>query len=195
MPEFFSQSSVEIARRLDLRGKHAWLAVLVPPTDPGIALDGLRAELSSLLQGPTRVLSLRDSSFEQLRESLHQPDDDIVILSADADLGPEKWSSLDVMRSSLERSGPVILWIPPDALPGISEFAPNIRSFIGPSIFNVGAEGGMMTQAERQSTLKELGQHYELSNEEVIRRAESKELSPEPHFVEWLVLLGRGDLV
>ncbi len=195
MSEFSSQSPVEIARRLEIRGEHAWLAVLIPSTNPESALDGLRAELSSLLRGSSRVLSLRQSSFEQLREALHHPDDDIVILSATPELEPDKWSSLDLMRSALERTGPVILWLPADAVPGLSKFAPNIRNFIGPSIFNAGPDGGIMSERERQKRIGELVQHYGLSNEEIVRRAESGTLPPEPHYIEWLVLLRRGDLV
>jgi hypothetical protein len=195
VPEFLSEPSVEIARRLDVRGENAWLALLMPAADPNAVLDGFRAELSSLLERPSRVLNLRDNTFEQLRDRLHQPHDDIVILSASRDLEPEMWSSLDMMRSALERSGPVIFWINADAVSRLSEFAPNIRSFIGPSIFVAGPEGGIITEAERQDRLQELAKQYGLSNEEVIRKAQSNELPPEPHFVEWVVLLGRGDLV
>jgi len=83
----------------------------------------------------------------------------------------------------------------PDAVGRLTEFAPNIRSFIGSSIFLAGPEPGIMTDKERESRLEELRQHYQLSDQEIVRRAEAKELPPEPHFVEWLVLVGRGDLV
>ncbi len=195
MPEFLSQPSVEIARRLEMRGGHAWIAVLSPPSGPALALDELQTELRSILQVPTRVVTLDTSTFEGLREALQQPNEDAVVLSAGADLTSEKWSSLDIMRSALERAGPVILWLAPNDVADLTEFAPNIRSFIGASIFIAGPDGGIMTEADRQERLKELGHHFGLSNEEIVRKAESKELPPEPEFVEWLVLLGRGDLV
>jgi|SRR5208282_1567948 len=186
---------VEIARRLDIRGPNPWLAVLGPPTDSTVALDDLQTELRSFLQKPARVFPLETATFEELREALQQPGDDAVVLTAGADLPPEKWSSLDVMRSALERVGPIVLWMVPNAVASLTELAPNIRSFIGSSIFMAAPDGGIMTEAERQTRLAELAQHYGLSNEEIVRRAESRELPPEPHFVEWLVLLGRGDLV
>jgi hypothetical protein len=141
------------------------------------------------------VVPLKGASFERLRDQLHQPEDDAVILLAGADLEASEWSSLDTMRSALERSGPVVLWIAPDALDLLTQFAPNIRSFIGSSIFVAGPEPGIMTDSERESRLEELRQHYQLSDQEVVRRAEARELPHESHFVEWLVLLGRGDLV
>lgn len=197
MVDFQIQPPVQIARRLEIRGadSSSWIAVLIPDQNSEIALNGLRADLSSLLQQETRIFSLRDATFEHLREQLHSPNDDIVILAAVIDLGSEGWSSVDLMRSALERCGPVVLWISPDAFAGLSEFAPNVRSFVGPSVFVAGPDGAIMSEQERTKRIAELVNHYGLTNEEIIRRAESRELPLDSPFVEWLVLLGRGDLV
>jgi hypothetical protein len=178
-----------------MQGAHSWLAILGLGGDPAAACEDLSTELESLLQMPVRVVPVKGTSFERLREQLHHLEDDAVILFAGADLGASDWSSLDTMRSALERTGPVVLWIAPDAVALLSEHAPNIRSFIGSSIFVAGPEPGIMTDKERAGRLEELRQHYQLSDQEIVRRAEAHELPPEPHFVEWLVLLGRGDLV
>jgi hypothetical protein len=195
VPEFVSQPFFEIARRLEIRGETGWLVVLSPVTDSSAALDQLQTELQSILQKPARVIQLEPSTFEELCEVLHQPDNDAVILSGGTGLRPEKWRSLDIMRSALERTGPVILWLARDDIANLANFAPNIRSLIGGSIFVAGLDGGIMTEGERQERLNELSQHFRLTREEVVRKAEAKELPLEPEFVEWLVLLGRGDLV
>lgn len=195
MPEFSSEPFFEIARRLEIRGETGWLAVLTVAADPAAPLDELQTELRSVLQMPVRVIQLEPSTFDELREALHQPDDDAVILSGGTGLTPEKWRSLDIMRSALERKGPVVLWLAPSDVANIAEYAPNIRSFIGSSIFVAGPDGGTMTEAERQERLTQLSQHYGMTAEETVRRAEAKALPHEPEFVEWLVLLGRGDLV
>ena len=52
-----------------------------------------------------------------------------------------------------------------------------------------------MTAAERQQRISSLELHFHISSAEVIARAEAGNLPIEPHFVEWLVLLDRGDLV
>jgi hypothetical protein len=197
VPEFPIESPIEISRRLEIRGKDSssWIAILNSAIGTPVILDALRQDLSSLLQTNTRTLSLHDSNFEQLRTEMHEPSDDVVLLIATVELPPEKWSALDLMRSALERRGPIILWLSPDAFASLSESAPNIRSFIGPSIFVAGPDGGIMTEEERQNRLKDLAFHYRQSNEDVLHKAELGELPPEPHFVEWLVLLGRGDLV
>ena len=195
MPEFESQPFFEIARRLEMRGVTGWLAVLSPATDSAAALDQLQTELQSVLQKTARVVQLEPSTFEKLREVLHQPDDDAVVLSGGTGLTPEKWRSLDIMRSALERKGPVILWLVSNDIANLANFAPNIRSLIGASIFAVGPDGGIMSEAERQERLNELSQHFGFSGDEAVRRAQARELPHEPEFVEWLVLLGRGDLV
>lgn len=195
MREFATEPLVEIARRLEIRADHSWIAILSSDNNPAAACDDLVVELQALLQVPARVVPIRPLGFETLREALHDPDNDAVILFAGADLEPSDWSSLDLMRSALERSGPVILWMAPDAVGELTQVAPNIRSFIGSSIFAAGPDGGIMTDEERQKRLHDLREHYRTADEEIIRRAELKELPPEPEFVEWLVLLGRGDLV
>jgi hypothetical protein len=195
VPEFSSQPLFEIARRLEIRGETGWLAVLAPVTDSTAALDQLQTELRSILQKPARVIQLEPSTFDELREALHQPDDDAVILSSGTGLRQEKWRSLDIMRSALERKGPVILWLATGDVAIITEHAPNIRSFVGASIFLAGPDGGIMTETERQERLKQLSEHFQLTDQEVVRKAEVGELSNEPEFVEWLVLLDRGDLV
>ena len=195
MPEFSTQPFFEIARRLEIRGETGWLAVLAPLTDSAAALDQLQTELQSILQMPARVIQLEPSTFEELREALHQPDDDAVILSSGTGLKQEKWRSLDIMRSALERKGPVILWLASGDVANLTEHAPNIRSFIGASIFLAGPDGGIMTDAERQERLNELSEHFGFTGDEAVRRAEARELPHEPEFVEWLVLLGRGDLL
>ncbi len=75
------------------------------------------------------------------------------------------------------------------------QYAPNIRGFIGGSIFALGPDEGVMSEGERQRRLRELADHYRLRNEQVLQMAEAGTLPPQPEFVEWLVLLGRGDLL
>jgi hypothetical protein len=195
VPEFSSQPFYDIARRLEIRGDTGWLAVLSPLTDSTSALEALQTELQSILQRPTRVIQVEPSTFEELRQALHEPEDDAVMLSSGTGLTPDKWRSLDIMRSALERAGPVVLWLSPGDLGDLADFAPNIRSFIGGSIFLAGPDGGLMTEEERQERLAELSEHFRMTAEEVVRKAEAGELPPEPEFVEWLVLLGRGDLL
>ena len=195
MPEFESQPFFQIARRLEIRDRTGWLAILSPPTGSVHSLDDLQTELRSVLQKPVRVIELEPATFEQLREALHQPDDDAVVLSGGVGLPPEKWRALDIMRSAMERGGPVILWLAAADVANVANFAPNIRSLIGSDYFVAGPDGGIMTEAERQERLKELSEHFGFGGEEAVRKAQAGELPHEPEYAEWLVLFGRGDLL
>jgi hypothetical protein len=197
VPDFPVEQPVEIARRLEIRGEDSssWIVILTPLVDPEGALNRVRGDLSALLQKSTRVLKLADNTYKQLRSNLNEPADDIVILVAVGEFTHDKWQSIDLMRSALERKGPIIFWVSAETFAGLSEYAPNIRSFIGPSVFIAGPEGSIMTEEDRLNRLQELAHHYGQTNEEIVRKAEARELVPEPHLVEWLVLLGRGDLV
>jgi hypothetical protein len=52
-----------------------------------------------------------------------------------------------------------------------------------------------MTASERKQRITDLESHFHMMSSDVILRAQSGKLPAEPHFVEWLVLLDRGDLV
>jgi hypothetical protein len=191
-----AESAIEIAQRMELRGPNSSLWIGVVPSDAALefALDNFRTDVSSLLQKPTREFVLRETSFEVLTESLQDPSDDVVILIA-GDLTAAEWSAFDLSRSALERPGPIVLWGSASSIQGLTQYAPNIRSYLGSSLLAVGRDGGIMTDAERLRRLQELRDHYHTTDDEVIHRAESRELDLEPLFIEWLVLLGRGDLV
>jgi hypothetical protein len=197
LPEFPTQPAVEIARRLEIRGSDSssWVALLAPLENADDALSALRSNLSALLRVDARTLDLRDSHFEDLRQAMHYPPDDVVILTATGRLGRDQWTALDLMRSALERAGPIIIWVSLEGFAELAQYAPNIRSFIGPSAFAVGPDGGVLSDEERAKRLRELAEYYEFSNDDLIRKAEAREIPSDPRIVEWLILLGRSDLV
>jgi len=102
---------------------------------------------------------------------------------------------MDMNRSRLERDGPLIFWISPEQFSQISRYAPNIRSYVGGSIFRVTPDADSIDNAQRLQRLSELSSHYGWTNDELISRAANGTLPAEPEFVEWLVLLDRGDLI
>jgi hypothetical protein len=52
-----------------------------------------------------------------------------------------------------------------------------------------------MNPAEIADRLDQLTTHYRLSDTQVIERAANGDLPADPEFVEWLILLGRSELV
>jgi hypothetical protein len=192
--DFLTEPAFEIGRRLEIRGSFAWFVVLRPADDEDV-LANFVAELSAVLDQPVRVVRSSGSSFEKLRSELNEPVGDAVVIADWDQAGAEGWAALDVNRSAWLREGAVVLWLSGAGVTNLCSYAPNIRSIVGGSIFNLGADGGAMTAAERDQQIADLESHFEMNSAEVIKQAESGVLPTEPHFVEWLVLLGRGDLV
>jgi hypothetical protein len=195
MTDFAEEPAFEISRRVEIRDAYVWFVVLKPAEETERSLQDFVAELSAVLDQPVRTVRGMVVPFEKLRLELHRPADDPIVIpdldQADAD----RWRALDVNRSGYLRRGPVVLWLSSAGLARLCEFAPNLRSFIGGSIFYLGPFGESMTAEECLRRISELESHFQMTSRDVILRAESGTLPTEPHFVEWLVLLGRGDLV
>ena len=195
MPEFAESPAHEVARRLEMRGGNAWFVVLKGAEHAETALEALGDELKVYLGNPVRVLDASRLSTAELRRQLRSPADDTVVLTGLDDFDEDRWTALDINRDGIARPGVLVSWVSPTGLQGLCRHAPNRKSFIGGSIFQLGADAGIMTEEERQRRLADLVAHYQLDNEQVIRLAEVRRLPPEPEFAEWLVLLGRGDLL
>lgn len=192
MPEFSSRPAFEIARRIELRGTNAWLVVIAGGDwNPG----ELVREVRLVVDVPARSVSAMPFDLAALRNALRTPTDDVVVVTGLGQLTGDNWTVLDVNRSALERTGAVILSLSLATLGPLNAWAPNLRSFIGGSIFILTDDGSVMSDDERRLRLEELELAYGLTDEEVIRRASEKNLPAEPDFAEWLILLGRGDLV
>lgn len=194
MTDFLIQPAFEIGRRLEIRESSAWLVALRPAEEED-ALANFVADLSAVLDQPVRVVRSSGSSFEKLRSDLRESSVDPVLITDLDEADAERWRALDVNRSAWLREGAVVLWLSAAGVSNLCSYAPNIRSIVGGSIFHLGTDGGAMTAAERNQEIADLESHFEMSSAEVIRQAESGVLPTEPHFVEWLVLLDRGDLV
>ena len=195
MADFLQQPAFEIGSRIDIRGPYSWFVVLRPAAPAETAIENFVAELSPALSQPIRSVRCTDLTFERLRAKLKQPGDDPVLVSDLDQVSADYWGALDVNRTGLARVGAIVLWLSSEGLARLCEHAPNLKSFIGGSIFSLGSSGESMTAEERQRRIGELESHFQMTSAEVIRRAELGTLPSEPHFVEWLVLLDHGDLV
>src|SRR5262245_2321650 len=187
---FLEQPAFEIGRRIDIRGGNTWFVVLGP--DDSIA--GFIADLSASLSRTVRVVT-GAGSMDELLTALASPADDPVLIADLDGLDVGAWSALDVNRSGLAREGAVVLWLSSNGLAHLSHFAPNLRSFVGGSIFPLSLDGSTLTSEERASRIAEMEDHFRMTSEQAIAQAVAGTQPSDPLFVEWLVLLDRGDLV
>lgn len=158
-------------------------------------LKQFREDLETLAKAPSRILDCTATPIDNLVEFLHNPSDSVAILTGLNKWSPEQWETLDLNRSRLEREGPLIFWLAESAVDKMFENAPNIRSYLAASIFNLDLDESEMTDEERVQRLTELHERFQMSDDEVVQLAQNNTLPPGPSFAEWLVLLKRGDLL
>jgi hypothetical protein len=199
MMSFKELSGFELLERIELRGEdaHSWVAIVADSALAPDAVEEFATEIQAQSDENTnvRVVPIEGLLLNDIRDKVQSPSNDAVILLGFEGRSKEFWASLDVNRSALERPGALFLWLSRSALSDLCRHAPNIRSYIGPSIFAFTGTKGALTVDARERRLKELAEKFHMSNSEIIRRAEEKKIEPEPEFVEWLLLLRRSDLV
>jgi len=189
-------SAGQIYARLQLRGglSASWFAIL-SARGSSRALHRFCEDLSVLLGFTCRLINCKNSPIESLIERVQNPSVDAVMLAGLEEWQSAEWAALDLNRSRFERGGPLIFWLSERAVTQMFQHAPNVRSYLASSVFRLDADKAELDEAERLKRLGELYERFDLTDDEVVRRAEEGMLSVSPSFVEWLILLGRGDLV
>ena len=190
-------SAADIFAKLQLRGESSasWFVIISGGRASSASLREFSSDLGVLAGSPVRVMDCKETPFAAIVASLQNPNNDTVALAGLDKWLAADWEALDLNRSGLERRGPLIFWMSEKAADRMFEHAPNIRSYLASSLFHPGSDGSEITEPERLSRLQELSERFGMSNDEVVRKAEERTLPPSPSFVEWLILLKRGDLV
>jgi hypothetical protein len=125
---------------------------------------------------------------------------DLAAVTADAILidaarfARAEWLVLDRRRSALARTAVVVFATTPDGFGELMQAAPNLASWIGALAFAY--EDPTAHQAElRARRLEALRAWAQKSDDDVLREARDGRLPADPEYAEWLVLLGRADLM
>lgn len=197
MLDLAASPAYDIARRLHGRGESSqgWFVLLKPAEREEDFLQDLAGELRVWLGAELRVIDMATGGVEHLTRQLQEPPGDVVLVRGLDGWGATDWEDLDLNRSALQRPGAVILWVSGPAMESLFRHAPNLRSWIGGSQFDAAPDPGLMTEGERRERLAQLCAHFGLADSQVIGLAQKGSLPADPEFAEWLVLLGRGDLV
>jgi hypothetical protein len=193
----FTEAPVfEIVRLIDLSapGQGGFCVLITSPADRTLVSD-LGQELEVQAGISLAVLDADGMTPDALLSQLRSPDAPVALVR-----GLDRWTdndfaSLDINRSRLETGTFLVFHLDPDTSARFLHMAPNLRSSIGASIFVAIPDTSNMSPQETAERLRELGEYYGMTDEQVIDRARDGTLPPDPAFAEWLVLLGKGDLV
>lgn len=168
-----------------------------------LIVDGDADEVASRLQeeifalaGPTSQPTRRATVTSSREFALAARDNTngILIVTISPVFTHGEWANVDVNRSRFERGGATVLVLDNDAAEDLENTAPNLASWIGGSMWRL-VDVQALSAEEKEQRLAVLRGRTGLSDDEVVRRSESGGLPTDPEYAEWLVLLGRGDLL
>lgn len=187
-------STDEILQRiLSLPKQNVWSVLVLPEDQQQLAVEELQETIPVFTEGSITVISA-DIGCEALLQSIWNSEGLILIWQFD-DWQEAEWRDLDSNRSLFSRDQGGLLLLAPKSVANFQNHSPNFASWVGPRVYSVELETEILRELDRQHRLETLQAHFNQTNDEIIRLAESRELPPDPLYGEWLVLMDRGDLV
>ena len=186
----------EIVRLIDLQpeGETGFCMLVDPPVETNFIAE-LRAELELQTGVTLGVIAVIEMAVNDLIERLRTAANLVMLIDGLGSWTDAQFGSLDVNRSRLDTGGFLLFRVDLKTAGRFLDSAPNIRSFIGTNIFQIAPDPSLMNPEEIAERLDQLRTYYRLSDTQVIERAANGALPADPEFVEWLVLLGRSELV
>jgi hypothetical protein len=168
------------------------MAYLAEPGAIDAAIGDLGEELAALDPG-IQIATLRPLAGQHLIGELAASTAELVLVDAHSFAAPD-WALLDRRRSSLAHRGVLIFVTTSSSFDELMRSAPNLASWLGAQVFACVGEGAAL-EAARAQRLEALRAWASKRDADVVREAEAGTLPRDPEYAEWLVLLGRGDLL
>jgi hypothetical protein len=191
-----SAPAYEIVRLIDLQPpRETGFCVLIASPDKVDLAAELQKELGSQVSGTLGRIDAKSLTTVLLLEELRQQPNPIVLIDGFENWSNDQFASLDVNRSRLETGAFLLFKTDLRTLGRFFEHAPNLRSFIGANIFMMAPDTASMSPQEIADRLGQLRTYYGFTDRELLERARDGSLPAEPHFAEWLVLLGSNEFV
>jgi len=173
-----------------------WSIVMVEESEIVATTEDLRKEVTFLIEDEG-VGSVSDFSEAKPAPALVDAlsrlgPDDVALLPLPANLHESVSRSLDYGRGRIPGGVRGVIITSDAGVQALAAEAPNFWSWVGPRVWTLDPRAG---QLDTEARLASLRQGTGLTNAEVVQRAEAGTLAADPIFSEWLVLLGKGDLL
>jgi hypothetical protein len=182
-----------LQRILSVPSQNSWFMFIIPKNQQHDAIEELEESIPIFLEEPVKVISA-DIGLKKLVEEISASDDRILLWRFET-WTDQDWKALDGERTRLIRHNGGLLLLTPETSELFQRYAPHFSSFVGAKILTIDLGAEILTELEREQRLEVLQLSLGKTNDEIIHLAESGELTPDPVYGEWLVLLNRGDLV
>ncbi|XXT14445.1 hypothetical protein WME94_29780 [Sorangium sp. So ce429] len=173
-----------------------WSVVVVEEARIDATTRMLEEELTFWIEeegvGSVRVFSERHAAPVLVEELACMKPEDVALLPLSADVIVPVSRALDYERARLSGRPRGVIITSEAGLQLLAAEAPSFWSWVGPRVWHIDPLAGQLDVEARLSSLR---QGRGLTDAEVLERAEAGTLTLDPVFAEWLVLLGRGELL
>jgi hypothetical protein len=181
-----------VRRAIERTGGNSWLALVVPDHRLADVVEQTAAGIASESEIEVfRVDAPPDA--ESLARAGRRAG--ILVASLVDAWPPGAWARLDTLRSLLQREHRAVLVLSESAARHVFREAPHFARLFTGSVWELSPEPDEMNAADRLDRLASLERWANLSTSDMIARAEARTLPPDPEYAEWLVLVGRSDLL
>lgn len=184
----------EILQRISsLSNANFWSVLVTAPEQQQQALTELEESIPIFIDESVRVIAVTPD-IAALVHAVRSSAAFILLWQFDI-WQPEQWQKFDYARSRFSHDKGGIILLTPHSARQFQTYAPNFASWIGSRVYDLQLGSEILTEAESQQRLEALQEFTGKTDAEVIRLAETGQLPTDPEYGEWLVLLGRGDLL
>jgi hypothetical protein len=184
----------EILQRIySLPKRNIWASLVVRSEQLNIALEEIEETLPIFIDGDFRALEVT-LDLEDLIRKVREADDYVLLWNFEQ-WGIQQWQEFDYDRSRFDRPNGGILLLTPSSANAFQKYAPNFASWVGSKVYDIELGTEILSEEALQQRLETLQAWSQKTNDEIIQLAEAGQLIVDPVYSEWLVLLGRGDLV
>lgn len=171
-----------------------WSVLVTSNLDNSELAEELEETLSIFTECKVGIISA-DNVIDNVVSEIQQASEDYLIIWNFENWDNHSWRKFDQMRSRLIKQRGVVLILSETTVSKMFTDVPNIVSWIGSRVYELTEDTELLTEEERQERLLALQQWSGYSNHKIIELAESQQLPLDPEYGEWLVLLGREDLI
>ncbi len=171
-----------------------WTVLVVETSDIDEVISELSETISIFAECKIKIISAQSGASELIEQIVQSSENYLLLWTFEA-WNCEDWHHLDACRSSLSKPRGGMLVLSSTSAEMMLNCAPNFCSWVGSRIYALAKDSELLTDPEREIRLSALREWSGFSDTDVIASAESHQLPLTPEYGEWLILLGRGDLI
>lgn len=184
------------AQAVSTAGTGQWYALIVQDerTVAAVASD-VTAEINLTLdEGQTADSLDMGAALSDAVQQVVSSTQPVLVLSGFESLSDADWVSLNFLRSRLLGDHTLVFVMGISALLKLQQRAPDLDSLLSGSTWQLDTQADTLSTQDREERLQALRDGLGLTDAQVLAQAEA-ELPSDPRLAEWLVLLGKGELL